>query len=443
MKIKHLLLSAIFILTVGVGAFAKDEISVVDIAQLVSEESFKKAKTLSLKLLKSEPDNDAAWYYLGFCYFYEDNLEKAMQCWEKASELDPNNSYYMLPQYNIYSHFPTLTNYADSIALKMAERWPKKYNTPYTLCLRGEKELQNNRDTVAIQLFQQALAIDPDYTPAILPLAETYRIQGNLPAYFATIPGYLISPYEQIKDKTDYLKQILNLIDGPTYRIYHKNLDAMVDTLLVAHPKDSLAISLAGSWDIATGRKEQGYAHYEQLTRLYPKSTTGWFAIMTLSDNDWPKIISIGEEALKHLTNPKDRCGIFVSLANAHFTLGELKASYKYLDQAIKIEPHDATILNNYAYYLSTEGKKLKKAEKMSREAVQLDPKNVQFLDTYGYILYLMKDYEKARTYFKKCMVYGGKEHKVILEHYALTLEALGETSLANFYRELAQKATD
>ncbi len=441
MKLKHLLLSSILLFSTLSIAEATDDISIVDIAQLMCDESYEKAKSLSLKLLKAEPNNDAAWCYLGYCYYTEDNLEKAMQCWERASEIDPDNSYYMLPQYNVYSEFPALRSYADSLALIMSEKWPDKYNSPYTLCLRAKKEMENGRDSTAALLFQQALTKDPECTPAIMPLAEIYRTQDNLAAYFATIPGYLISPDVEVENKVEYLRYILNLVDGQTYRIYHKNLDSMVDTLLTAHPKDSLTISLAGSWDMVTGKKDQACGHFEQLTRLYPKSPTGWFALMSISEDDPQKVIQIGEEALRHLDKTKDLCAVYVSLANTYFTREDYRNSYRYLDMAIKLEPHDATILNNYAYYLSTEGKKLKKAEKMSREALKLEPENVQFLDTYGYILYLMKDYEKARTYFKKCMVYGGKEHKVILEHYAMTLYALGDIDLGNFYMNLSKQA--
>lgn len=38
-------------------------------------------------------------------------------------------------------------------------------------------------------------------------------------------------------------------------------------------------------------------------------------------------------------------------------------------------------------------------------------------------------------------MVYGGKSSKVILEHYALTLKALGENDLADFYINLSKQA--
>ena len=124
-----------------------------------------------------------------------------------------------------------------------------------------------------------------------------------------------------------------------------------------------------------------------------------------------------------------------------YYETGDKKKCFEYLEKAKRVKPHSSIILNNYAYFLSLEGKKLKKAERMSREAVEAEPENATYLDTYAYILYLLKDYEGARTYFKKCMVYGGKSSKVILEHYALTLKALGENDLADFYINLSKQA--
>lgn len=102
------------------------------------------------------------------------------------------------------------------------------------------------------------------------------------------------------------MQYILNLIDGSDYRIYSKNLDTMVDTLLATHPTDSLAIKLAGSWDMATGRDSLARNHFNDLIRLYPDNPTGWIILMAMESEKESKI-SIGEEALKHIKKtPKE-----------------------------------------------------------------------------------------------------------------------------------------
>ena len=74
------------------------------------------------------------------------------------------------------------------------------------------------------------------------------------------------------------------------------------------------------------------------------------------------------------------------------------------------------------------------KAEKMAKECVTLEPDNPTYLDTYGWILYLRGRAKEAQPYFKHAMLYGGKDSAVVLMHYSLVLEKLGEKELAAYY---------
>ncbi len=101
-------------------------------------------------------------------------------------------------------------------------------------------------------------------------------------------------------------------------------------------------------------------------------------------------------------------------------------------------------MLNNYAYYLSEEGRKLKKAYAMSKKTVEAEPDNATYLDTFGWILHLMGKDLEAKPFFKHAMLYGGKDSAVILDHYAEVLYALKEYDLAQVYWRQAQaKNTD
>ena len=100
----------------------------------------------------------------------------------------------------------------------------------------------------------------------------------------------------------------------------------------------------------------------------------------------------------------------------------------------MKINSDYVYVLNNYAYYLSMEGKQLKKALAMSKKTIDAEPDNATYLDTYGWILFLMGKPEEAKPHFKHAMLYGGKESVVILDHYAEVLFALGEYDRAMVY---------
>ena len=127
-------------------------------------------------------------------------------------------------------------------------------------------------------------------------------------------------------------------------------------------------------------------------------------------------------------------------MGDIYHRLGNAKKAYKAYDKALKVNPDYVYVLNNYAYYLSMEGKNLKKAQNMSRKTIEKEPDNATYLDTYGWILYLQGKASEAKTHFKHAMLYGGKESVVILDHYAEVLYALKEYDMAFVYWNLAKQ---
>jgi tetratricopeptide (TPR) repeat protein len=119
---------------------------------------------------------------------------------------------------------------------------------------------------------------------------------------------------------------------------------------------------------------------------------------------------------------------------------GDFKKAYKAYDKALKINPDYEYVLNNYAYYLSVEGKNLKKAYEMSKKTIEKEPNNATYLDTFGWIVYLQGRPMEAKPFFKRAMLYGGKDSAVILDHYAEVLFALKEYDMAFVYWSLAKQ---
>jgi predicted Zn-dependent protease len=76
----------------------------------------------------------------------------------------------------------------------------------------------------------------------------------------------------------------------------------------------------------------------------------------------------------------------------------------------------------------------------MSKRTVEADPDNATYLDTFGWILFLQGKALEAKPFFKKAMLYGGKESAVIMDHYAEVLYELKEYDLAFVYWNLARK---
>ena len=201
-------------------------------------------------------------------------------------------------------------------------------------------------------------------------------------------------------------------IDSPFYWVWGDTINRLVDLDRDMHPED-YAIQLL------------------KLRMLYIKK-------------DWDGVLGQCDvlQALARREGDKDHLAEALSIAGdvLYQEFGDKKKAFATYEEALKVDPDQATVLNNYAYYLSLEGRQLKKALKMSRRAVELDPDNSSYLDTCGWLLYLLKKPKEAKPLFKHAMLYGGKDSAVVLEHYAKVLAALGEDNLASFYQTLSEQ---
>lgn len=130
----------------------------------------------------------------------------------------------------------------------------------------------------------------------------------------------------------------------------------------------------------------------------------------------------------------------YSSLGDAYNTLRNFELSDSCFDRAIQIQPNDATILNNYAYYLSVRKVRLEDAEKMSKKSLELQPNSQSFLDTYGWILFQQEKYDEALVYIKKAIDIDAQGDGTLLEHLGDVYFKLGHFEQA---KDTWKKATE
>ena len=393
------------------------------------------------------PGNDAVNYYLGQCYAMLGRLEDAEKCLQAAVRADSTNTWYKDFLANIYMS----TGQGDksaAIYLDLMDKYPGKYTNAYTLTLLGNKELDQYRDSLAFEHFERALMFQPDYTPAILGKSEVYRMRGNVPAFFATVGEMVVNPNVIPQPKCDYINQLLQHIDYNFYRMWGGQLDSLVTTCVKVHPADSNALRLAGNWFYGTDRKEQGRDYFNRFVEAYPNNLDAQYLKLQVLMDDGSTARELIDQCEVIITtggekNPRVMPAL-ATIGDTYHRVGQDKNAFKAYERALKADPGYLPVLNNYAYYLSLQKKKLKKAAAMSKITVEKDPDNATYLDTYGWILYLQGKAQQAKPYFKHAMLYGGRDSAVILGHYATVLEALGESDLAKSFRMLAdQKQQD
>jgi tetratricopeptide (TPR) repeat protein len=497
---------------------------------------FDAAMNILKPLTESMPENDAAWYYLGLSYYAKRDLEMAEHCLRKASEIDRKNFWYRYRLAGLYAvtsrpgqtveiyegllnDFPkksdlyydlvelyatqgqnekaleTLTEIemvfgmTEAIAMfrfnllmrmnrqkeayKSLEDYNSRYSSPYVLVTLAEHELSTYNDSTALAYYNEALELAPDYSPALLGKAETYRMTRKYENYFSVLDKFVTNPADRPQAKTDYLMAVVQKSDPNFLRSFAPQMDSIVIRTLDTHPLDSGVLRVAGTYYLATGRRELAETHFRTNAVTHPSSLTASIELVEylMYAEEWEDLSSEGRKAYMRFPkepaflemavvgdyNRKDYDSVleacrtvlreapadsartlraWSTIGDVHSSRNEMKKAYSAYDNALKINPGYVYVLNNYAYYLSMEGKKskLKKAYKMSKMTIEAEPDNATYLDTFGWILFLQGKPEEAKPHIKRAMLYGGKDSVVIMDHYAEVLYALGEYDRAFVY---------
>lgn len=388
---------------------AQNESAFIDAVQRFTDGDYKTACDAFSLLHAKDSTDDATLYYLALCEYSLGDQASSEKHLRQACSIDTLNCWYLSSLASLYNTQGRQRESAH-ICEKLLKLNPSSYRTPYTLTLVADNKLNERQDSTALSYYEQALELDPAYAPAEMGKGEIMRMRGNMPSYFLSLGKFISNPDVYPDMKSSYLKAILERMDAPFYWAWGKQLTSLIDTCVVMHPKDI-------------------QSRVNKLNIAYIQSDT------TEIFRQCDAIIPLAMEA-------KDTTNLMMAMetiGDMYHEQGLNKLAYKQYEKIIAINPDYCPALNNYAYYLCLEGKKLKKALAMSKRTVELEPDNATYLDTYGWLLYLTGKAAEAKPFFKHAMIYGGKESAVVLEHYSKVLEALGEKDLADYYKSLSE----
>ena len=362
-------------------------------------------------------------------------------------------------------------------AFESLEKYNREFSSPYVLATLADWHMSMYNDSTAIAYYNEALELAPDYPAAILGKAEAYRMTGKYDEYFRALDTFVESDGILAPSKSDYLMAVVQRTDPKFIRSFTPQLDSVIEKTVQMHPEDSTVLQTAGVYYYSTQRNDQARTYFGRNVELSPKSfsANATYVEFLMYAEYWEELAEEGRKSFERFPNEVvflemasvadynlaryeavlDICQKVLEVAPAdssstlrawstigdiYHQLGEPKKSYKAYDKALKINPDYVYVLNNYAYYLCTEGKKLKKAYAMSKKTIEAEPNNSTYLDTIGWILYLQGKADEAKPYFKQAMLYGAKDSPVCLDHYAEVLYALGEYDMAFVYWNLAKQ---
>ncbi len=118
-------------------------------------------------------------------------------------------------------------------------------------------------------------------------------------------------------------------------------------------------------------------------------------------------------------------------MGDAYNGLGDHAKSDEYYEAVLKVDPLNDHVLNNYSYFLSLRNEKLPRAIQLAQKLVERHPTDATYLDTYAWVLYVSKDYTKAKQYLEKALSNPANVSGTIIEHYGDVLYKLGQPEKA------------
>jgi len=423
-------------------------------------------------LLKDFPRKTDIYYSLVNLYARQNRMDKVVEMLDDIETVMGRDEQTALARYDILMHQDKAEE-----ALKVLEDLCEEMPTPQILSMMGDARLSSYSDSLAMDCYDKALSMDPDYAPALLGKSEVYRMRRSFGGFFETLSRFTSSTSIPAQMKSEYLSDLTQRIDARFFQTYQPLLDTLFETGMRAHPADSSMMLAAGTYYYRTDRRGRGIELFKANSDNYPDDFNARaMYIQSLSYNDdWGTLLTAAEEAYRDFPDEpaflntrvmayynlgdlpsvigecarmaevyKDNPDVVVqalsTIGDTYHQMNEEKEAFKAYDKALKVDPTYAPVLNNYAYYLSITGKKLAKAAAMSKITVEQEPDNATYLDTYGWILHLQGKTQEAKAYFKHAMLYGGKDNATILDHYAEVLYTLGEYDLAKVYWDQALK---
>ena len=174
---------------------------------------------------------------------------------------------------------------------------------------------------------------------------------------------------------------------------------------------------------------DQVIRHAEEALEIYPnQSMIHYFnGFAHLRKRHYREAIASFEQARRLASsNAALSSEISSQLGEAYNATQEYAKSDKAYDEALTLNPNNATVLNNYSYYLALRKENLEKAEKMSATLIKNHPENPTFLDTYAWVLFTRGKYKEAKKVIERAIT-TGKATSTHFEHYGDILYKLGD----------------
>lgn len=435
---------------------------------------FEAAVQIYEQLTEDHPQKIEYQYELATSYLYLNKFEEAIKAYDKIEETMGVSEDISVQKEKIYLQLGRLDEAVKELE-KLIRNFPGEQRY---LGMLAEVYTANDMLDKAFEVYGRMAKNRPDDPVLHLNLAEYHRKKGDYDASFKELKMAFASPSLNIDNKIQVMMSYYNLTEGNDKLLIQAY--ELLDLLTEAHPTDAKAFAMKADFLLRDGKTKESRDAFYETVKLDSSRFMVWSQLINTSYElrDWEAMQSDSRKALELFPNQGllylmngiannslkeyekavrvlsegeifTRTDSYMNvqllsvLADAYNSLKQYKESDKAFEKAIKKDPNNPLLLNNYGYFLSVRGEKLEQAEEMSKKANLLQPREPNYQDTYAWILYQQGKYESALEWILKSMEGGGGKSGVIVEHYGDILHKLGETAKAMEQWKLALELDD
>lgn len=326
---------------------------------------------------------------------------------------------------------------------------------------QAELLIRNEKDKEAQEYIEKALKINPESGQVHILLADIARRKKDFTKMFNELN---LACGDKNLESAPLTKILFNFLDSIPEGTDNDQKEKLIKKIIEIHPNESRGYLLLADMLFLQGKKKEANENYlkavrleknnnqiwmrilaidndisafkdailhsEEAIELYPNQAIFWYynGASNFMQNQFDKATESLEEAARLGADDKDLTLVLNTLlGEAYNRLGKHGKSDEAFEAVLKTDPKNDAVANNYSYFLSLRKEKLQLATEMAAKLVERNPANATFLDTYGWVLFVDKQYTKAKEYLEKAFIINDGKSAVIIEHYADVLFKLGE----------------
>lgn len=405
------------------------------------EKEFEKAIDVLDKLEKAEGKSEVISLHRVKQLVMLQDSARALAAVEKMIEENPEDLQYQALQGDIYSMFGDFER-SEQIYLSVVE---KDSGDISSLTSLSNLYLMSERDSLYCDVVERLLKserLGVEQRVSMLFDYSRYKDERDSTYVTSFFEEMLELPFDRLEVADLYVQYLLYRNAAP------EKVIPVLDTILSIEPDNRSALLQQLLFAIERNDYEGVIKCSDNAILYIPDMLELYYykgiALSLLNrDKETAEVLELGLSRRSSESAVEITAKSFSVLGDVYHDLGLIDKCTEAYDSALIYNPSEFSVLNNYAYYLSLEGKELERALAMSAKTIEAEPDNAIYVDTYAWILFSLERYEEAKAYADKLLQLDGEKSSVEYHHCGDIYAKCGDVARAVECWEKARELGD